>query len=85
MINNKLNASLSWKAVDSALELTTQWWSIYLCDVGQSNDVRNKADNCNEDFSAFSEEMREFINQSSDEAFHSAELRRLQSHVRTVT
>lgn len=53
----------------------------YLCDVGQSDNVRNKADNCNEDLSAVPENPREFINQRSDEAFHSAELERLQSHV----
>lgn len=51
--------------------------NVYLCDVGQSDNVRNKADNCNENLSAVSENLRELINQRSDEAFHSAELERL--------
>lgn len=57
---------------------------IHLCDVGQANDVRNKADDCNEDLSTLSKDMGEFINQGSDEAFHSAELERLQNQVETV-
>lgn len=54
----------------------------YLRDVGESNDVGHNANNCNEYLSAFSEDVREFINQSSDESFHSAELEMVQSHVR---
>lgn len=56
---------------------------IYLCDVGQSNNVWNKADDCNEDLSSLSENLREFINQRSDEALYSAELERWQTHVKT--
>lgn len=58
---------------------------IHLCDVGQANDVRNKADDCNEDLSTLSKDMGEFINQGSDEAFHSAELEILQNQVETIT
>lgn len=47
---------------------------IYLCDVGQANNIRNKADNSDEDFSTLSEDVRKLINQCSDETFHSAEL-----------
>lgn len=35
--------------------------SLYLCDVRESNNVRHKADNCDEDLSAFSEDVREFV------------------------
>lgn len=58
---------------------------IYLCDVGQANYIRNKADDSNEDLSTLSEGPRKFINQRSDEAFHSAELQSWQSHFKTVT
>lgn len=58
--------------------------NLHLCDVGESNNIRHNADNCNENLSAFSEDVREFINERGDEAFHGAELERLQSHVDTV-
>lgn len=57
----------------------------YLCDVRQANDIRNQADDCNEDLSAFSEDQRKLIDQRRDEAFHSAELQTLQNRVETVT
>lgn len=63
----------------------SQSQQVYLCDVGQSNKVRHKADNCNEDLSAVSKSARKFIDQRGDEAFHGAELERWRGHVETVT
>lgn len=53
---------------------------LHLCDVGESNNVRHNADACDEELSAFPEDVREFIDERGDEAFHGAELGRLQSH-----
>lgn len=58
--------------------------SLHLCDVGESNNIRHNADNCDEDLSAFSEDVREFVDERGDEAFNGAELERLHSHVNTA-
>lgn len=46
----------------------------YLRDVGQSNDVRDEADDGNENLAALPQNMRELVYQCGDEAFHGAEL-----------
>lgn len=70
--------------VSETQQMIKQERHLYLCDVRQSNNVWNKANSCNEELSAVSENTREFINQCSDEAFHGAELERLQSHDETM-
>lgn len=47
---------------------------LYLGDVGESNEIRDETDYCNEDLLPGSQEMRILIHQGCNEPFHSAEL-----------
>lgn len=51
-----------------------EYGQLYLGDVGESNEIRDETDYCNEDLLPGSQEMRILIHQGCNEAFHGAEL-----------